>query len=112
MLSGFQSSFDFNLINCGDINVHVDVECFDKSRFNDILQCCNMVQGCTGHTHILGQTKDVLIFPCDSDFAQNIRVGDFISDQTVIRYQLDFSHPETSIERLASSVSQEEPGAK
>ena len=40
-LSGFLSSIGSNFIICGDINVHLDVECGERSRFNDILQCCN-----------------------------------------------------------------------
>ena len=36
-LSGFLSSTGSSFIICGDINVHLDVECGDRSRFNDIL---------------------------------------------------------------------------
>ena len=53
-LSGFLSSIGSNFIICGDINVHLDVECGDRSRFNDILQCCSLIQGVSGLTHILG----------------------------------------------------------
>ena len=66
------------------------------SRFNDILQCCSLVQSVSGPTHILGHTLDVLISPCDSDF------GDFISDHAAIRCQTDFSYPSTSIKKLVS----------
>ena len=34
-LSGFLSSIGFNFIICGDINVHLDVECGGRSRFNN-----------------------------------------------------------------------------
>ena len=90
-LSGFLSSIGSNFIICGDINVHLDVECGDRSRFNDILQCCSLSQCVSGPTHILGHTLDVLISPCDSDFVRNVNVGDFISDHAAIRCQLDFS---------------------
>ena len=33
----FLSSISSNFIICGDINVRLDVECGDRSRFNDIL---------------------------------------------------------------------------
>ena len=78
-LSGFLSSTGSKFIICSDINVHLDVECGDRSRFNDILQCCSLVQSVSGPTHILGHTLDVLISPCDSDFVHNVSV-DFISD--------------------------------
>ena len=58
-LSGFLSSIGSNVIICGDINVHLDVECGDRSRFNDILQCCGLIQGVSAPTHILGHTLDV-----------------------------------------------------
>ena len=89
-------------ILCGDINVHLDVECGDRSRFNNILQCCGLVQSVCGPTHLLGHTLDVLISPCDSDFVHNVSVGDFISDHAAIRCQLDFSHPSTSIDKWVS----------
>ena len=98
-LSGFLSSIGSNFIICGDINVHLDVECGDRSRFNDILQCCSLSQCVSGPTHILGPTLDVLIYPCDSDFVCNVNVGDFISDHAAIRCLLDFSHPTTCIEK-------------
>ena len=41
-LSGFLSSIGSNFIICGDINVHLDVKCGDRSRFNNILQCCSL----------------------------------------------------------------------
>ena len=101
-LSGFLSSIGSNFIICGDINVHLDVECGEKSRFNDILQCCSWVQGVSGPIHILGHTLDILISPCDSDFVWNVSVGDFISDHAAITCQLDFFHPSTSIHKLVS----------
>ena len=104
-LSGFLSSIGSNFIICGDINVHLDVECGDRSRFNDILQCCSLSQCVSGRpTHILGHTLDVLISLCDSDFVHNVNVGDFISDQAAIRCQLDFSHPTTCIEKWSLIV--------
>ena len=39
-LSGFLSLTGSSFIICGDINVHLDIECGDRSRFNDTLQCC------------------------------------------------------------------------
>ena len=60
-LSGFLSSIGSNFIICGDINVHLDVECGDRSRFNNILQCCSLSQCVSGSTHILGHTPEVLI---------------------------------------------------
>ena len=42
-VSGFLSSTGSSFIICGDINVHLDIECGDRSRFNDILQCCGLV---------------------------------------------------------------------
>ena len=42
-LSGFLSSVGSNFIICCDISVHLNVECGDRSRFNDILQCCSLV---------------------------------------------------------------------
>ena len=101
-LSGFLSSIGSNFIICGDINVHLDVEYGDRSRFNDILQCCSLSQCVSGPTHILGHTLDVLISPCDSDFVHNVHVGDFISDHAAIQCQLDFSHPTTCIEKMVS----------
>ena len=101
-LSGFLSSTGSSFIICGDINVHLDIECGDRSRFNDILQCCGLVQSVSGPTHLLGHTLDVLISPCDSDFVRNVSVGDFISDHAAIRCQLDFSHPSTSIDKWVS----------
>ena len=98
----FLSSTGSNFIICGDINVHLDVECSDRSRFNDILQCCSLSQCVSGPTHILGHTLDVLISPCDSDFVCNVHVGDFISDHAAIRCQLYFSHPTTCIEKIVS----------
>ena len=71
-------------------------------RFNDILQCCGLVQSVSGTTHILGHTLDVLISPCDSDFVPNVSVGDFISDLAAIRCKLDFSYLSTSIEKWVS----------
>ena len=79
-LAGFLSSVGSSFIICGDINIHLDVECGDRSRFNDILQCCSLIQCVNGQTHVLGHTMDVLISPCDSDFVLNVSVGDFISD--------------------------------
>ena len=101
-LSGFLSSIGSNFIICGDINVNLDVECGDRSRFNDILQCCSLSQRVNGPTHILGHTLDVLISPGDSDFVCSVHVGDFISDHAAIRCQLDFSHPPTCIEKMVS----------
>ena len=101
-LSGFLSSIGSNFIICDDINVHLDVECGDRSRFNDILQCCSLSQCVSRPTHILGHTLDVLISPCDSDFVRNVNVGDFISDHAATRCQLDFSHPTTCIEKMVS----------
>ena len=102
VLSGFLSLTGSRFIICGDINVHLDVECGDRSRFNDILQCCDLVQSVSGPTHLLGHTLDVLISPCDSDFVRNVSVGDFISDHAAIRCQLDFSHPSTSFDKWVS----------
>ena len=101
-LSGFLSSSGSNFIICGDINVHQDVECGDRSRFNDILQCCSLSQCVSGPAHILGHTLNILISPCNSDFVRNVSVGDFISDHAAIRCQLDFSHPTTCIEKMVS----------
>ena len=103
-LSGFLSSTGSRFIICGDINVHLDVECGDRSRFNHILQCCGLVQSVSGPTHLLGHTLDVLISPCDSDFVRNVSVGDFISDHAAIRCQLDFSRPPTSIDKWSLIV--------
>ena len=83
-LSGFLSSFGYNFIIYGDINIHLDVECDDRSSFNDILECCSLIQCVNGPTHILGYTLDVLISPCDSDFVCIVSFGDFISDRAVI----------------------------
>ena len=101
-LSGFLSSIGSNVLICGDINVHLDVESGDRSRFNDILQCCSLSQCVSGTTHILGHTVNILISPCDSDFVGNVNVGDFISDHAAIRCQLDFSHPTTCIDKMVS----------
>ena len=99
-LSGFLSSIGSNFIICGDINAHLDVECGDRSRFNDILQCWSLIQGVSGPTHILGHTLDVLISPYDSDFVRNVSVGDFISDHAAIQCQLDLSHPSPCMEKM------------
>ena len=101
-LSGFLSLTGSKFIICCDINVHLDVECGDRSRFNNILQCCGLVQSVSGPTHILGHTLDILISPCDSDFVRNVSVGNFIFDHAAIRCQLDFSHPSTSIKKWVS----------
>ena len=53
------SSIGSNFIIYGDLNVNFDVQCCDRSRFKDILQCRNMVQGFTGPTYILGHTLDI-----------------------------------------------------
>ena len=90
--SGFLSLFGSNFIICGDINVHLDVECGDRSRFNNILQCCSLIQGVSGPTHILGCALDILGSPCDSDFVRDVSVVDFISDHAALRCQLDLSH--------------------
>ena len=103
-LSGFLSPIGSNFIICGDITVHLDVDCDDRSRFNDILQCCSLVQSVSVPTHILGHTLDILISPCDSDFVCNVSVGDFVSDHAAIRCQLDFSYPSTSIEKMVSII--------
>ena len=76
-LSGFLSLTGSSFIICGDINVHLDIECGDRSRFNDILQCCSLVLSVSGQTHLLGHTLDVLISPCDPDFVRNVSVGGF-----------------------------------
>ena len=78
-LSGFLSSTGSSFIIFGDINIHLDVECGDRSRFNNFLQCCGLVQSVSGPTHLLGHTLDVLISLCDSDFVRNVSVGDFSS---------------------------------
>ena len=101
-LSCFLSSIGSNFIICDDINVHLDVECGDRSRFNNILQCCTLIQGVSGPTHILGHTLDIFISPCDSDFVSNVSVGDFLSDHAAVRCQLDFSHTSTCIEKMVS----------
>ena len=101
-LSGFLSSIGSNFIICGDKNVHLDVECGDRTRFYDILQCCSLIQCVNSPTHILGHTLDVLISPGDSDFVRNVNVGDFISDHAAIRCQLDFSHPAICIVKMVS----------
>ena len=98
----FLASIGSNFIICSDLNVHLDVECGNRSRFNDILQCCSLTPCVSGPTHILGHTLDVLISPCDSDFVCNVNVGDFISDHAAIRCQLDFLHPTTCIEKMVS----------
>ena len=58
-LSGFLSSIGSNFIICGDINVHLDVECGDRSRFNNILQCCSLSQCVSGPTHIHSGRFDI-----------------------------------------------------
>ena len=83
-LSGFLSSVGSNFIICGDINIYLDVECGDRSRFYDIIQCCSLIQCVYGLTHILGHTLDILISPCDSDFVCNVSIGDFTSDHAAI----------------------------
>ena len=83
-LSGFPSSVGSNFIICGGINIHLDVECGDRSRFYDILQCCSLIQYVNGPTHILGHTLNILISPCDSHFVRNVSVGDFVSDHAAI----------------------------
>ena len=85
IFSGFLSSIGSNFLICNDINVHLDVEYGDRSRFNDILQCCSLIQCVNCLTHIMGHTLDVLISPCNSDFVRNVSAGDFISDHTAIR---------------------------
>ena len=92
-LAGLLSSISSDFLICNDVNIHIDVDCHDRCRFNDITQCCNLVQGVTGLMHILGHTLDVLLTPRNSNFAQNIRMGDFISDHAVISCQLDFYSP-------------------
>ena len=87
-LSGFLPSFGSDFLICGDIFIHL-------FNFNNVLQCCNLVQGVTGTTHILGHTLDVLLTRGELDFVQNIRVGDFISDHDVVSCMLDFCHPAT-----------------
>ena len=82
--SGFLSLIGSNFIICGCINVHLDVECGGRSRFNDILQFCSLIQGVSSPTHIQGHTLDVLTSPCHSDFVRNVSVGDFISDSAAI----------------------------
>ena len=108
-LSGFLCSTGSSFIICSDINVLLDIECGDRSRFNDILQCCGLVQSVSGLTHLLGHTLDVLISPCDSDFVRYVSVGDFISDHAAIRCQLYFSPPINQYQQmgLLSSVSQD-----
>ena len=101
-LSGFLSSIGSNFIICADISIHLNVECGNRSRFNDILQCSSLVQGVSGPTHILDHTLEGLISPCDSNFVQNVSVEDFISDHAAIRCPLDFSQPSTSIKKLVS----------
>ena len=101
-LSSFLFSIGSNFIICSDINVHLDVECGDRSRFNDILQCCSLSQCVSGLTHILDHPVDFLISPCDSDFVRNVNVGDFISDHAALRCQLNFSHPTTCIDKMVS----------
>ena len=49
-LSGFLSSTGSSFIICGNINVHLDIECGDRLRFNNILQCCGFVQSVSGPT--------------------------------------------------------------
>ena len=95
-LEDFLSSTGSRFIICGDINVHLDIECGDRCRLNNILQCCGLVQSVSVPTHLLGHT--VFISPCDSDFVHNVSVGDFISDHAAIKCQLDFSHPSISID--------------
>ena len=73
---------------CGDINIHLHVECGDRSRFNDILQCCSLIQSV------------VLISPCDTDFVRNVSVGDFISYHAAIQCKLDFSTSTTCIAKM------------
>ena len=99
-LSGFLSSIGSNFTICGGINVHLDVECGDRSRLNDILQCCSLIECVSGPIHIPGHTMDVWISPCDSDIVRND--GVFISDHAAIQCQLDFSHPTTCIEKMVS----------
>ena len=101
-LLGFLFSIASNFIIFSDLSVHLDVECGDRFRFNDILQCCSLVQGVSGQTYILGHTIDILISPCDSNFLWNVSIGRLMSDETAIRCQLDFSSPSTSIDKLVS----------
>ena len=70
--SGFLSSTGSKFIICCDINVHLYVECCDRSRFNNILQCCSLVQSVSCPTPILVHTRDVLLYPCDSNFDANL----------------------------------------
>ena len=101
-LSSFLSSVGSKFIICGDINICLDVECGDRSRFNDIFQCCSLIQYVNGPTHILGHTLNVLICPCDSDFVRNVSVGDYISDHAAILRKFDFSTQTTCTKKLVS----------
>ena len=67
----------FQFHHFSDINIHLDVECGDRSRFNDILQYCSLIQCVNGLTHIQGHTLDILLSPCDSDFVCYVCVCDF-----------------------------------
>ena len=87
----FLSSIGSIFIIFGDIDVHMDVECCDKSRFSDILQCCNTVQGDTDlliywDTHWIYWFLLVTLI-C----VWNVGMGDLKSDHAVIRCQLDKS---------------------
>ena len=66
-LSGFLSSIGSNFIICSAINVHLDAECGDRYRFNDILQCCSLVQSVSGPTHILGHIVDIWYYQINID---------------------------------------------
>ena len=63
VFSVFLLSIGSSYIICGYGNAHLDVECTDKSRFNNIFQYCNLDQGVISPAHILGSILDVLIPP-------------------------------------------------
>ena len=41
---GFLSSLTFSFIICGDFNVHVDTDCIDQRKFQNLLNTSNLAQ--------------------------------------------------------------------
>ena len=62
MLSDFLSLIDSNFIICGDINVHADVECCDRSILITFFNVATWLKVVTGPTHVLGHTLETLIY--------------------------------------------------
>ena len=88
MLVEFLSSTNSSFIICGDFSIHIDTTSRDSVNFLNTLDSCNITQHVHSATHLHGHTLD-LILTSDSSLVSNVVVSDYISDDAMIKCQVE-----------------------